>query len=176
MKKFLNIIIIPYFIQKVKKFYKQYPSPGILVLDIDNTIADTWPAIRDRGAEKWHHFSLFKKLRPFQERITFFISRYPASPIIFLSTRNIVYYKTTKRWLLQSGFNNRNFLLILTLKVEDKLKYLEILQNQYKKVIYCDDLSYNHEHGEVKYYQHVIDKVADMKLEYWGFTEINAIK
>ncbi len=176
MKAFLNVFVIPYFFKILNDFKKQVPYHQILVLDIDNTIADTWPEIKYQGVIKSPRFSFFKKLRPFKKRIAFLINRYPTTPIVFLSNRNVVYYNTTRNWLIQNGFSNRNFRLILTLNVEDKLRYLKLLQNHYKKVIYFDDLSYNHEHGEVKYYQIVIDALAEMELEYWGLDQIQRIK
>jgi hypothetical protein len=93
--------------------------------------------------------------------------------IMFLSARNLSYYDITKRWLELNDIPSRN--LFLVWKVEQKIKYLSDWSRK-NTVFYFDDLSFNHENGNIKYYDNVIAAVNKLSLVYYGYAEIQQIK
>jgi hypothetical protein len=141
---------------KIKIYFIK--KPKFCIIDIDNTIADTWPTINSNKDE----FLRYKNLTAFDKMIHFFKTEMLNKDVyfLFLSARNPIYFYTTKKWLLKHGFNSIN--LILVPEAEDKLQIIKLIPLN-KKVIIYDDLSYNHENGEVKFYYDIINKIKTME-------------
>ena len=165
VKALYNPFIKFYFYSKLKSFIKTKKSTSYLVLDIDNTIADTWKNIENFKKNRKNFFS---NLLPLVGTIQYVKEKYGHLPIIFLSNRNIIDYQVTKDWLQKNGFNTPECLLILTNDPNDKLTYLKYLTNNYA-VTYFDDLTYNHENGKELYYHEVISEVKKMKIDYFDY-------
>jgi hypothetical protein len=84
------------------------------------------------------------------------------------------YYIATKN-RLKADFTELNYDLIMVDRAEDKIKYLEFFIAKSTHVVYYDDLSYNHEKDEVKFYEQTIQKVRELSLEYQDVKTINKI-
>ncbi|WP_136668958.1 hypothetical protein [Flavobacterium sp. H122] len=138
-----------------------------LVLDIDNTIADTWKNLNDF---KNGRFAYFSNLEPLEGTIKYIKENYDDLPILFLSNRNIVDYNVTEKWLKKISFNAPQ-ILILTNNPQDKLVYLKFLSERFG-VVYFDDLSYNHEKDKVLFYDDVIKEVEKMNVKYYDYFSI----
>lgn len=166
MRKIVKAIYNPfikfYFSSKLKTFSKQIDSNQVLVLDIDNTISDTWKYLHEIKNNR----KVFLNLPLLEGTCNYVKENYSHLPIIFLSNRNILDFNITKKWLDKHGFNAQKNLLILTNNPSDKLRYLKFLSNKFS-VVYFDDLSYNHENGKVLFYEKIIDKVKKMNLKYY---------
>jgi hypothetical protein len=93
--------------------------------------------------------------------------------ILFLSARSSDMYLVTKEWLKDKQLWNNRANLIIVQTPNDKLKYLSELSSEISDVEYYDDLSYNHENGEVLFYSSVIEKVKKMKIHYFDYSYIN---
>ena len=65
---------------------------------------------------------------------------------------------------------SKNPPLFLVPTAEDKLPYLKKALHQTNKITYYDDLSYNHENGQVKFYNSLIDYIKKTPINYIGFT------
>ena len=81
----------------------------------------------------------------------------------------------TYRWLKKNGLSFNVFNVILVPKAKDKLWFLSLFSKN-SNVVYFDDLSYNHENGQVLYYQEVIKNVNKLKLNYYNYKDILEIE
>ena len=69
----------------------------------------------------------------------------------------------------------REIPLFLVPRAEDKLPYLNKALEYATRITYYDDLSYNHENGEVKFYSNVITELKKLRITYIGYQEINKV-
>lgn len=150
-------------------------SVKIVFIDIDNTIADTWPTLKSKEfkGEKDRH----KKLKPFDGMRDYINSHYKnnSHKIIYLTARYFNLIPITKTWLAKNNFLIKDAKLLLVSKPKLKLYFLKKAVEMKYKTIYIDDLSYNHENGEVKFYNAVLSEVSDMNIDYIGYDEIKKI-
>ncbi len=94
--------------------------------------------------------------------------------VIFLTARNLRFFTETWNWL-KSNLPQQSFKLIVVDKPEDKLFFLKKACNTERHVDYFDDLSYNHENGEVKFYDTMIAEVRKIDVNYHDYHEIIGI-
>lgn len=167
IKALYNPLIKFFFINKLKIFSRKCETKQFLVLDIDNTIADTWKNLHDF---KKGRFAYFRNLEPLEGTIKYIKENYGDLPVVFLSNRNIVDYDVTKKWLKKRSFNAPQ-ILILTNNPKDKLVYLKYLCERFG-VVYFDDLSYNHEKDKVLFYDEVIQEVKKLNVKYYDYNSI----
>lgn len=148
-------------------------SKKILVLDIDNTIAHTYESLNQKN-----HLGRRDRLlglKPKYAVIKFVTCNYPDHRIFFLSARSLRDFPVTISWLKIVGYKMSWLNLVLVPSPLEKTVYLQILSRR-NNVIYIDDLSYNHENGEVKFYVDVILKVQELGLTYLGYKEIKLLE
>ncbi len=128
------------------------------IIDIDNTIADTWPTLKSIDNE----YLRYKNLFGFQKMISYLKTKKLEKNVhfVFLSARNPRHYFVTKKWLKNQGFTSVN--LILVPSPHDKLEIIKLIPKR-KSIFIYDDLSYNHENGEIKFYSEIINELKDMK-------------
>lgn len=150
---------------------RRIKNKNLVVFDIDNTIADTWPNLRKSEID----FSqVYKTVMLFPNMKKLILELQNENfEIIFLSARHLGHYNTTKAWLLENSLPSKY--LFLVWKVEQKLEYLNDWSKQ-NNVFYLDDLSYNHEEGEIKYYESIIEKVRRFDLVYYDYSSILSIR
>jgi hypothetical protein len=165
MRELKNIIfsktlrIYLFSIKYLFKFKIYFQNPTVFyIVDIDNTIADTWPTLISSNND----FLRYENLPVFHKMIHFLKFKMQDKKIffLFLSARNPIYFYVTKKWLKKNGFSSSN--LILVPKAKDKLKIIKAIPNR-KKIFIYDDLSFNHENGEVKFYSEIISEIKNMK-------------
>lgn len=171
IKLILNPFIFIYFINKLNNFVgKNHHHSKFLILDIDNTIADTSEYLKNK---KPNQKILYKDISVLSKTIYHVNQNYSQLPVIFISHRNIFTYRDTISWL-SGKISNQEQLLILVSNPEDKLYYINnILKN--KNVVYYDDLSYNHENGEVLLYKKIINKISKLDLKYYDYNFIQKL-
>lgn len=186
------------------------------VVDIDNTIADSWRKMTPQydnvfrsQSDKMMDFEAFEAMQRLFQGIP------PRTRLVFLSARQYIRYAVTKRWLQKKGFWQADSVLVLVERMGDKAPLLaQVLKNNFAKkrppqyfndfdqktlattanllplptanaiinaivtiqssdnlypIVYFDDLSYNHENGEVLYYDDVIEAVQKMPIHYIGY-------
>jgi hypothetical protein len=163
------------------------------VVDIDNTIADSWKKMTPQYKDAFRSQSdKMMHIAPFESMQQLFQNVPPRTRVIFLTARQYIRYFVTKRWLKKHGFQQSDSVLVLVEWMRDKTSLLESVINDYftKKgtpqykinfepfsslnhsksdiypIIYLDDLSYNHENGDVFYYENVINAVKKMPIHY----------
>ena len=146
----------------------------LLILDIDNTLADTWPSF----AQKWNsdrdrHINLL----PLHPVIKYVKSTYPVENYewVFLTNRSYYLRKLTIKWLVNQELPAYNANVILVQNPKEKI---ELIKKYIKRrAIYFDDLTYNHEKGEVKFYSEVIQQCKVLtNIEYFGYDKIIEIR
>jgi hypothetical protein len=147
----------------IKRNLKSY-----VVIDIDNTIADTWKYLNN--LTDYRSYELIPSLNGTISEIE---KEYVGVPRIFLSNRSIFTHSATYNWLLKHQmFDDKKDLLILTSYPEQKIYYLNKLAAKNAMIFYYDDLSYNHENGDVKFYHHIIEEIKKINLKYFDYTHI----
>ncbi len=162
------------------------------VVDIDNTIADTWRTQTPQYLAQFRSESdRIMSIAPFEAMQRLFQDIPPRTRVIFLSARYYIRYFVTKKWLKRHGFWQADSALILVERMHDKAPLLEsVLKNYFEKKIppqylndnslitnnypitFFDDLSYNHEKGEVLFYKEVLEAVQKMPIKYIGYEEL----
>jgi hypothetical protein len=169
------------------------------VVDIDNTIADSWRKMTPQYKDAFRSQSdKMMDLAPFPSMQQLFQNVPPRTRVIFLTARQYIRYFVTKRWLKKHGFEQADSVLVLVERMRDKAPLLEnVLKNYFEKkgtpqyqsdfdpflmlnnsksttypIVYFDDLSYNHENGEVLFYDDVINAVQKMPIQYVGYEEL----
>ncbi|SHG02653.1 hypothetical protein [Pedobacter caeni] len=147
------------------------PLVPVYLVDIDNTLADTWPSLCGRvygnERDRYRSLSVFLGMRKL------IVHQRTMAKVIFISARSYLNYQVTKRWLESCGLGGCD--LILVAKAADKMYYLKTLVSREITVVYIDDLSYNHEHGELKLYHEMILELKDLPVTYLGLEEIELI-
>lgn len=144
----------------------------VYIVDIDNTLSDTWPSLHKyvyrSEDQRYSSLSVFIGMRNYiLQKIT------AGEKVIFISARSYFNYYSTNKWLLSCGITADQ--LVLVDSALDKLLYLKELLAHDIRVVYIDDLSYDHEYGEMKLYKELIADVRKLPLTYLGVHEIELI-
>lgn len=139
----------------------------LVIFDIDNTVANSWVTFQEGHPSEADRL---QSIKPFANMVGL-VNDYHARGIriVFLSARPYSSYSLTHKWL--TDYNFRFDYLFLVPKAKDKLFFLRSLGS--RRTTYYDDLSYHHEHGEIKYYSAVINSVKQMhNIKYFGYEDI----
>lgn len=162
LKKIIFSRTLRIYLFTIKYLFKikiHFLNPSVFyIIDIDNTIADTWPTL----ISKKNDFLRYENLPVFHKMINLLKFKMEDKKIffLFLSARNPMYFYVTKKWLKKNGFYPSNLILVPTAK--DKLNIIKAIP-KYKNIYIYDDLSFNHENGEVKFYTEIINEINNMK-------------
>lgn len=177
MKRLFKVIIYGafdlFFKYRFKRCIKNIDQKDVVYLvDIDNTLADTWPSLKNYVYRNENHrygsLSIFIGMR------NFILDKMRSEKkVVFISARWYLDYFSTLKWLSGNGLEANN--VILVNRAEDKLGYIKELLNRGIAVVYIDDLSYGHEYGEVRLYEKMILKLNELPIEYLGVKEIELI-
>ncbi|NQX37798.1 hypothetical protein SAMN05421820_103202 [Pedobacter steynii] len=147
------------------------PSVPVYIVDIDNTLADTWPSLQElvhpNEQDRYRSLSVFLGMRKF------ILCKRKSAKVIFISARSFLSYQSTQEWLRSCGLDGCD--LILVARAADKMYFIKTLISSGLKVVCVDDLSYNHEHGEMKLYHELIQELNELPLIYLGIKEIELI-
>ena len=150
-------------------FFKIKNKQKIYIFDLDNTLANTWISYNmnyRNDKERLSSLAVFLGMKKLIEK-TYLEGHY----VVVLTAREYWHYFITKKWLFENNISYNN--LTLVSHPSQKLELLKKLKIDY---IYFDDLTYNHENGELKFYTKIIHKISIMKnVKYYGYEEINKI-
>lgn len=145
----------------------------VYFVDIDNTIADTWPTFLKEWpseAERLSNIASFPGMKDYLQGI----HQEKDSLIIYLTARNFRHNALTKNWLQTHGFPQQKTKLVLVEWPQHKLSYIKIPGNRFA-VTFIDDLCYGHEKGSVKKYEAIIAAVKELRITYIGSEAIDNI-
>ncbi len=172
MRRYLKVAL--FFIYRLysKAYYRFlnfYKTEKLIIFDIDNTLADTWPSfLSDWKSEEERLLSLpvFDGMRRLVH-----LEVKNGNRVLFLSARNPKYHFITREWLDKNGFDKIPFILVENPK--DKIYFIK---NAPGILDFYDDLSFNHENGLVIFYQSLIDQVKDIgNVRYYGYEHIKRV-
>ena len=143
----------------------------LVIFDLDNTLTDTFPYLLDRNIKQ-----VYSKV-PIHSGTTNIFKKCLVSKkhVIILSARSYKYHAITKNWIEVNLSQIKKIPLFLVPRAEDKLQYLSKALEYTNRITYYDDLSYNHENGEVMFYSNVINELKKLPINYIGYNEINFI-
>ena len=144
------------------------------MLDIDNTLADTWPSYHRRWTSENDRLSSLPAL-PGMKGAAYDAAVRRGDVVVFLSRRNWWHWPLTRRWLRRNGFSATVANLVLVTQAADKVNHLRRLTESADTVVYWDDLSHGHEDGRARRYEAVIRQVLTLDLDYRDAEEIEAI-
>lgn len=146
----------------------------IWVLDLDNTLADSWPSFLE------HHASERDRLRrlaplPGMLAAAHDPARAAGARVVVLSHRALWHWPVTRAWLRANGVHVGWTDLVLVSSPTDKIAHLRRLCVGGRPVTYWDDLTHGTERGHHGAYDDVVAAVRRLPLEYHGESEIAAV-
>jgi FMN phosphatase YigB (HAD superfamily) len=169
----LNKLFRLYF--KVYFSFLLYLNRGKLaIFDIDNTLLNTWPLRTGHLSE----YEVYLKAAPFKA-VTELIKDLERNgyQILFITSRRYRYYLLTVRTLLRYFPMQIAKGIILVENPAAKIYFLSKAAGHLtEKILYYDDLSYNHEHGQIKFYSDVIEQVKKLNIVYFDASYLNQIQ
>jgi hypothetical protein len=133
----------------------------LYVVDLDNTVYNTWPSLVCRPRGVFFKISLFHELVrvlriPTFGKMLFLLRRRVSNKnIVFLSARHFYHYPLTFLRLM-CDLRATTFKLILVDSVNDKTPIIAQFSSQFRHVVVIDDFSYGHELGTVLTYSDVL--------------------
>ncbi|MBI1222786.1 MAG: hypothetical protein GC180_09310 [Bacteroidetes bacterium] len=153
-----------------KKLRLTINAANLVVFDLDNTLADTWPCLVKGGYSRKAYASA-KPIRGVINKLKEYESK--GYKILILTARKMELFRVTRDWLKENNISSE---CIIVPSARHKLKYLRLLVSKYASVIYYDDLSYNQERGQEKLYSDIIRAVQELNLQYHGLSEIKKLR
>ena len=146
---------------------KKNTSSSIYIFDLDNTLANTWPSF-NLGYKS--HSDRLKNLKPINGMVRIFNKLISKDKNVFVVTaRSYEHFFITKNWLMQNTYFQNTFKLILVERPKDKLQIFKLIKKNYQNIVCYDDLSYNHENNDIKFYDDVIDNLKNDVSKYFGY-------
>lgn len=158
--KIIALFLAPIFRALFLNNVRYNVQKDIYIFDIDNTIADTWPSL----IVKYHNEKSRLLNLPFFQKIKEILLRLDSDKnvkLIFMTARHYRYFFITYRWLKNLGLSVNYKDVIIVSNPAEKLWLLKRIKTN-KLVYYFDDLSYNHENGEIKFYHQEIKDLENL--------------
>ena len=134
----------------------------LLIVDIDNTIADTHAYERSSP----DRIIRIAELAPLEPMRMWLLEHAETHRILYLSARNYWDAARTKAWLLRHRFPFQSGSLVLVTRPQDKLPFLRRAAGHPAGVTYIDDLSYQSTSGDIRFHDAVIDAVRGLGIRY----------
>lgn len=144
---------------------------SLYVFDIDNTIGNTYPTLQKKyGSEKERLLSIpvFPKIKSVVQQLLKSESR----KVIFLTARSYKTWSVTHEWLSKNDINASLSDVIIVSAPQQKIEFLQTILPRNKRVVFVDDMSWNHENGEVKFYENEIRILSGLPLRHIGYSTI----
>ncbi len=167
---FYSIYYRFYFTNKFLKRLKN-ENKDIYIFDIDNTVADTWISFLQNYSstkDRLSSLAIFYNMRKYILRL-----KNEGHCVIYLTARQYFYCNLTFNWLRDMDLIQDKNDLFLVSKPMEKIKLLKLVE---KSIVFYDDMTYNHEKGEVKYYNVEIEMLKNMHhIKYYDIKSINKI-
>lgn len=164
----LSLALAVFQITLIRSFTRR--GDAVVVLDIDNTLADSWPSFLRPFDNHRARLANLEVLPNIKQAV-----HDPAvgdgATIVYLSHRNLWEWPVTYRWLRTHGFVVRADRLLLVPSAAAKVPLVRRMAEG-RTVTMWDDLSFGHETGEVRFYDDVIESLAGVSLTYRGWADI----
>jgi len=148
------------------------PDDALVVFDLDNTLAHTWPSFQQAHPHIWARLA---GLPPKPAMIELFKRVRRRRPWLVMTAREYRTWPTTLRWLREHAGVDEAGRVLMVRSAADKLPLLNALRMAYGQVVLIDDMSRNHEHGEMLLYENVINRLARIGITHLGVDFIEGV-
>lgn len=160
IKNILSYPIAKFILLKTILRIKLTKEKRIFLIDIDNTVANTWPSLLiswPNEKQRLKGLAIFIKMKLLLDILA--ISN--NNRIIFLTARSYFSRGVTYEWLKENGLINNPKNLIITRTAADKINIIKHLCKvcKTKKFYYVDDLAHKYETGNTEFFNKEIDIV-----------------
>ena len=145
----------------------------IVVLDVDNTLADSWPTFARTWPGERARLDAIEPLRSVKA-VAHDAAVERGDAVLFLTHRGWRHWEQTVRWLRRHGFAASPLNVVLVARPADKIGHLRRLARA-GPVTYWDDLSHSHELGEPVLHAEVIAAVGRLDVDHVGWATISAL-
>lgn len=151
-----------------------FATKNLIISDIDNTIAHTYPTINNGGiknvASTLSFFpNVIQHIKEMQQETD--------AKIIFLTVRPISTFFITQKWLKQIAFKEVSFLnLFFAKSATQKVRLLKKVNTKNRTVIFLDDMSYNTENGSTLFYEKEIIDLTNIHIKYIDYKALLIIQ
>lgn len=174
MKKLLKKIILFLSLSSFKLGLLFTAKQKILFIDIDNTVSATSSYLISNGEIK--NINDFMELERLDGTIKFIDKNFGKThKFIFLSARSIFSLGVTLKWLRKESLWKSDSKLYLVANPLHKIYFYKASIWRSKNITVIDDLSFNHENGEVLYYNEVISFIKKNKIRYYDYSFIKSL-
>ena len=144
---------------------------SLYIFDIDNTVGNTFPTLqRESNTERERLVSI--EMFPRMKYLIKDLQKSPSRKVIFVTARSYKAWGITQKWFLKNEVPVSLLDIIIVSTLAEKVKLLTKILPAHKPVTFVDDMSWNHEKGEVKFYENEIQLISKLKLRYIGFKTI----
>lgn len=145
----------------------------LVVLDVDNTLADTWPTLV--GPERSHR----RRLRdvaplPAIGAVAHDEPRARGASIVFVTHRPLWCRRLTRRWLRRHGYAATPWNVVLVARPAAKVAAIRRMSRG-RRVTVWDDLTWGHETGAVRRYDEVVEALQELGVDLRGWEQIVAV-
>lgn len=143
---------------------------SIYVFDLDNTLGNTFPTLINRNPNELERL---KNIQPFERmcRLAHSIANSDSRTVLVLTARQYTAQQVTEKWIENAGIGISPAHVFLVLSPMHKVWLLKVASLFCKRIVFIDDMSYNHENGEVKFYEKAIAALP-RKVKYIGYRQI----
>ncbi|MBP6730894.1 MAG: hypothetical protein KA149_02480 [Chitinophagales bacterium] len=106
------------------------------------------------------------------KRLVSRLQKSPSRKVIFVTARSFKTWRITQRWFEENGLQVSLLDIIIVASPAEKIKLLNRILPAQKAVTFIDDMSWNHEKEEVKFYDIEIQLISKLKLRHIGYNTI----
>lgn len=171
LRTILNKLCSWWFCRLFIKHSINNPNRSLYIFDIDNTIGNTHPTLTRQyqsETERLLSISVFPRMK----KLVNSVLNSPSRKVIFLTSRSYLTWGPTHQWLVQNGIDVAKSDVIIVSSPAQKTDFIKKILPRNKPVTFIDDLSYNHENGQVKFYDTEIQLISGLSLRYIGYKTI----
>jgi hypothetical protein len=160
-------------------------SVPIVFFDLDNTLADTWPTLaasssREFARDLSSESRRLDLLQPLPGTVDLYneLKKMPVV-IVVCTVRQDCFRQVTQLWLSKNvdprfGLSKTGRLILVSTPYS-KLALWTLLQMSRVKIFVIDDLSYNHENGDIRHYNFIKFVLSKFKIRVLAFSCIRQL-
>ena len=175
LKEFLAFPFKIILLLRFKKLIKNANNKNIFLVDIDNTLADSWHSLKLRiwknENDRLQYLAVFIGMKTYIQQLMANENNH----VIFFTARSLFSRKVTMQWLNNVGFTINHNQLVITRNAAWKVDFINSLELNKCNITYIDDLSHKHEKGKVEFFENEIKSIDDLQKKFSNnFKYINA--
>jgi hypothetical protein len=143
---------------------------SIYIFDLDNTLGDTYPTLIHRNPNELQRLAQIKAF-PRMCSLANRVAQSPSRVVFVLTARQYSTQKITEQWIANAGIDIPASHIFIVLSPMQKIILLKWIAWFCPRITFIDDMSYNLEKGEVKFYDKAIASLP-LRVRYIGYKTI----